>query len=337
MNHGIRTGIFFLCLALAACQSDASKTPAGGNGALLEAPPYAGITDSIRREPKNAALYQQRAALLTQQGQYPLAAGDLEKAWQLSPSEGLAMEQVNNRFLQGKTKEAVALLQQFLQQYPQSAGLKRRLGEAYLQGGEYDRAIAVYDSILAANTNDFEAYYERATLYLEQKDSARAIADLEKSYALQPTQLAALSLANLYAEKKNPRALVLADSVIARDQNQEMIDPVFIKGIYYANTKNANKALEAFDQCIRMDWKFHEAYIEKGIIYFEQKNLDEALKQFKLAATVTNTYPDAYFWQGRCYEALGKTQEAISNYVRAYALDKDFSEARERAEKLRGG
>jgi tetratricopeptide (TPR) repeat protein len=84
-----------------------------------------------------------------------------------------------------------------------------------------------------------------------------------------------------------------------------------------------------------MDWKFQEAYIEKGLIYFDQKNLDEALQQFKLAATVSNTYPDAYYWQGRCYEVLGMKDEALKNYARAYALDKNFTQAIDAVKRLR--
>ncbi|WP_169749164.1 tetratricopeptide repeat protein [Flavihumibacter petaseus] len=323
-------------VAVAGCNSDNGGKAAPNNKAILDAPPFAGVSDSIRRYPDNLSLYLRRADLLTQQAQYVLAYRDLSKVWDKSPTEALGVQLVNNLFLQGKSDEAMKKLQALQQQFPESLLLKRRMGEALLLNGQYDQAIAAYDTIIANDPNDFEAYYERATLHLNKADTAAAITDLEKSFSLQPTQLAAISLANLYAEKKNPRAVALADEVIGRDSAGELIDPVYIKGIYYANTGQSAKALEAFNQCIRMDWKFQEAYIEKGIIYFGQKNLDEALQQFKLAATVTNTFADAYFWQGRCYEALGKKEDAIANYVRAYALDKEFTEARERAEKLGG-
>ena len=227
------------------------------------------------------------------------------------------------------------LLNELTKKFPENINLKRRMGEALLQNKEYDAALQVYNTIIAGDSLDFEAFHERALISLEKKDTTSALRDLETSFRLQPLQLTAVTLANIYAEKKNPRALVLADMVIARDSARELIDPVFIKGIYYGNFKNYAKALEQYNTCIKMDWKFQEAYIEKGIIYFEQKNLDEALQQFKLAATVSNTFPDAYFWQGRCYEQLGMDDEALANYARAYALDKDFSEAVEAAARVK--
>jgi tetratricopeptide (TPR) repeat protein len=93
--------------------------------------------------------------------------------------------------------------------------------------------------------------------------------------------------------------------------------------------------MEQFDKCIRMDWKFADAYIEKGIILYEQKNIDEALQTFKMANTVSAVNADGYYWQARCYELIGKKDEAIDNYAKAYALDKDFIEAKQALDRLR--
>ena len=66
-------------------------------------------------------------------------------------------------------------------------------------------------------------------------------------------------------------------------------------------------------------------------------NYNAALQTFKMAITVTNTDPDAYFWLGRSYEALQRKSDAASNYLKAISLDRNFSEARERLDKLDTG
>lgn len=334
MKSWIKITGLTLLWGIIACNSGEPKE--NGKANILEMPPYAGITDSIRMDEKNRELYIRRAGLLNQQGEHELAYTDLEKAWELAPSEPLAEALVNGLFMMGKNEQALDLLKELTNSYPNNTNLKRRMGEALLHSGKYNQAIAAYEKMIEEDSLDFESYYEKGLLYMEMKDTAAALRDLETSFRIQPIQMTALSLANIYAEIKNPRALELADMVISRDSARENVDPVFIKGIYYANIKNTAKALEQFNQVIRMDWKFHEAYIEKGIIYFEQKNLDEALQQFKLASTVTNTFPDAYYWQGRCYEELGMKDEALASYSRAYALDKTFTEAIEGAERIRG-
>lgn len=337
MNRIVNTCLIMGLLFCGACQSRSSKEPSGSNEmSILDEPPLGGLTDSIKADPKNVALYLRRAAILSQSGHYELAYADLEAVSKLSPSMQLGQQQVNLLFMMGKSDEARTVLQQLMQQYGKNPALQRRLAETYQQSKQYPEAIKIYTEVLQEDSADFETYHERGLIYLEQKDTTAALKDLEHSFALQPLQITALTLANLYAEQKNPRALELANLVIARDSAKEMIDPVFIKGVYFENIKNFPRALEMFSTCINMDWKFQEAYIEKGIIYFDQKNLDMALKQFKLAATVSNTFADAYYWQGRCYEALGKKEEALTNYARAYALDKDFKEAVEAADRVKG-
>lgn len=319
-----------------ACRSNDKKAALKASDAgILTQVPFTGITDSIKASPKDPALYLRRAELLTQAREYGLAYADLTNAWDLSPSQAIGEYRINLLFLGGKNDDAMALLHELTKKYPDNVNLKRRLGEAFLQNKQYREALNTYNKIITADSLDFEAYHERALIYLEDGDTTAAAHDLETSFRLQPLQLTAVTLANIYAETKNPRALVLADIIIARDSAKEVIDPVFIKGVYYGNIKNYPKALEQYNTCIKMDWKFQEAYIEKGIIYFQQKNLDEALQQFKLASTVSNTFPDAYFWQGRCYEQLGMDEEALANYARAYSLDKDFKEAVEAAARVK--
>lgn len=325
-----------LIMLFSACKSR-NKSPdvEAVNTAILQEPPFTGISDSIAADPKDPSLYLRRAELLSQVRQYALSYEDLTRAWEISPDKTIGVYRVNMLFMAGKNEQALNLLQDLNKANPDDINLKRRLGEALQQNGQYVEALTIYNKIIADDSLDFEAYHERALISLDKKDTAAAIHDLETSFRLQPLQLTAITLANLYAEAKNPRAIELADMVIARDSAGEQIDPVFIKGVYYSNIKNYPRALEQFTTCIKMDWKFQEAYIEKGIIYFEQKNLDEALQQFKLAATVSNTFPDAYFWQGRCYEQLGKNEEALSNYARAYALDKEFTEAVDAAARVK--
>lgn len=320
--------IIFIILLFHACKTkDKSPSVQAVNTAILQEEPFNGITDSIAASPKDPALYLRRAEMLSQIRQYELAYADLTRAWDIAPDKTIGVYRVNMLFMAGKNEQGLTLLQELNKKNPDDINLKRRLGEALQQNGQYVEALTIYNKIIADDSLDFEAYHERALISLDKKDTADAIRDLETSFRQQPLQLTAVTLANLYAEAKNPRALELADIVIAKDSVKDQIDPVFIKGVYYGNIKNYPKALEQYNLCIRMDWKFQEAYIEKGIIYFDQKNLDEALQQFKLAATVSNTFPDAYFWQGRCYEELGKNEEALSNYARAFSLDKDFTEA----------
>jgi len=160
------------------------------------------------------------------------------------------------------------------------------------------------------------------------KDTANAIKALEKSFALMPINYSGMALASIYVAKKNPRVIDISNIILSRDTQHIQTEPIYMKGVYYADIKKYDSAMAQFDEVIRRDWKMTDAYIEKGIILYERKQYDEALKVFNLTVTVSNTDADGYYWLGRTYEATGNIQDAIANYERAVALDRTFTEAR---------
>lgn len=325
--------IAFLVL-LAGCDEQ-SNDLASNSTRILYNPPYAGLTDSIEKFPDNATLYLQRAVLLSQNNRHEIATADYKKSWELKPEPGTALEYISNLLLVDKVNEAVNLLKQGVRQYPDNPEFNRRLGEVYSQTGKRDEALQQYNSILKKDSSNFEIWYDKGMLLVQLSDTAAAIQALEKSFSLHPINYSGLALATLYVSAKNPRALEICDLLLSTDTARQQTDPIFMKGVYYSETKQYDKALEQFDECIRRDWKMTDAYIEKGIILFEQNKFSQALEIFRLASTVSNTNADAYFWMARSYEAMGKKEEAITNYKRALALDRNFPEAWEGLQRLK--
>ncbi|HKP32700.1 MAG TPA: tetratricopeptide repeat protein [Chitinophagaceae bacterium] len=327
MNRRKISVLSFCVIILVACGNNEEKN-------ILATKTYASITDSLEKYPDNADLLFRRGELLSQNNQHELANADFQKAWKLKPTEETAMSYVSNLFLIDKPAAAIDLLHEASKKFPDNQEFKRRLSEAYLQSGDAGQALELYNSILQTDSMNFEAWHDKGLLLAEMDDTNAAIAALQRSYAIQPLSMNGIPLANLYAETKNPLALAICDSIIAKDSVAAAVDPYYIKGVYYSNTAQHKLAIEEFEECIKRDWKFSDAYIEKGIVLFEMKNVDEALQTFKLATTVTPRNADAYYWQARCYESIGKRQEAEDNYVRALTLDRTFREAREHLNKL---
>lgn len=320
-------------LIITGCNFNRDKNKAAASE-ILNNPPFESITDSIGKYPDNVLLYLRRADMLSQQNMPELAYPDYKKAWELRKDEAVAISYTASLFMTGRENEAISLLQECIKKFPGNIEFPRRLSEAYMQSGKTEAALNQYDKLIQADSTNFEALYERGILLADLKDTVQAVKSLERAYNLQPLQLVGVALANLYAEIKDKRVLAICDDIIDKDSAQELTDPVFIKGIYFANTQQNDEALEQFENCINRDWKFTEAYIEKGIILFKQNNIDEALKTFALAARVSNTYPDAYYWMGRCYENIGQKEEARENYMRALGLDKKFTEAKDALKRL---
>ena len=319
---------------LAGCH-DKRDSDGETSSAILEKPPFSSITDSIRQFPQKAELYLRRAELLSQTNNHRLAFFDYKKSWTLEPLEQSGLMLSSNLSILGMNKERLSLLEECIKKFPNNSDFSRLMGETYAELGQTGQALELYQSMLNRDSTDFETWYEKGILMESLADTPEAIHALRKAYALKPLSMYALELAHLYAESGNEESLKICDEIIQLDNTRELVDPFFIKGIYYANTGKYSSAIPQFDSCIRRDWKYTEAYIEKGIALFKQSDYMEALATFKMASTVSNTNPDAYFWAGRCYEMLKKNEDAIVNYERALSLDKSFSEAREALKKLR--
>lgn len=303
---------------------------------ILHSPPYSSLTDSINKAPGDLDLRLRRAALLSENNLHGIATPDFAKAWEISGDQNIALAYISNLLMSDHVPAAIRFLQECTSTFPENPEFNRRLGEVFIQQGNPARALEQFDLIIAKDSFNFEAWFDRGALLTSMSDTPAAIASLEKSFAILPVNHSGIALANLYIATKNPRALEVCDILINRDTTASHVDPLLIKGIYFTEVKDYDKALALFEECIRRDWKTTEAYIEKGIILFERKRYDEALKTFTMAATVSNTDPDAYFWMGRCYEALGDPGQAKLNFERAVALDETFTEARDALRRMNG-
>jgi tetratricopeptide (TPR) repeat protein len=303
---------------------------------VLHRAPYASLTDSLDQAKGDpaAGLYFRRAELLSHNNQHELAAEDFRRSWELRPDEITGFRYASTLSIIGQADRAVRLLQDCEKKFPANPTFSTMLGELYQQFGKTKEALAVYDELLAKDSGNFEAWYEKGLLLEKARDTAGAIHALSRAYKLQPINTYGLELAHMYAENRNPAALPICDEMLKKDSAHELLDPLFIKGIYYSNTTQYKKAIIQFDSCIRRDWKFTDAYLEKGIALYQQKQYDSAMGTFLMTVRVSNTYPDGYYWVGRCYEATGHKDQAILYYRQAVALDKDFTEAADRIKKL---
>jgi tetratricopeptide (TPR) repeat protein len=302
---------------------------------ILSNPPYSSITDSIKKNPSNDELYFRRAVLLNKNDLPEPALADFEKAWSLKKEEKYAFG-ISAILLDKKPDSALLFLQDALIRLPQSILLRINLARAYDVQGKTDESLKACNDILKINPAQVDVLKMKAALLDKKGDTAQSIRILEQAYSLAPSDIELnYELAYKYAETKNPKVLVLCDSLAKKDSMSIHAEPHYYKGIYFANINEKGKALTLFDQAIRNDYYFLNAHIEKGRILYDQKKFEDAYKTFNLAMTISPKFADAYFWMAKCQQAMGQPEEAKLNYLRAYGLDRSFTEAKEAADKIK--
>lgn len=301
---------------------------------VLSHPPYSSLTDSVKREPKNDALYFRRAVLLNKNNLPGPALADFEKAWSLKKDERYAFG-ISTIWLDKSPDSAITFLNKALRELPQSILLRINLARAFDGQNNTDAAMKVCEEVLATDPTRTDVLKMMSDLLDKKGQTQASIAALEKAYAITPFDVELnYGLAFKYAENKDPKVITLCDSLAKKDSAGTHAEPYYYKGIYYANTNEKAKAIASFDEAIHHDYYFKNAYIEKGRVLYDQGKMPDAYKVFNLVLTLSPSFPDAYFWMGKCQEAMGQKDEARLNYQRAYGLDKSFTEAKEAADRL---
>ncbi len=231
----------------------------------------------------------------------------------------------------------IAKLQQAVIAKPDSAGLRYLLMDALLADNRFKDALVQNDTLLATDSSNAGLWYRRGAIFLQSGDTLSGITALKRSVERAPMFAEPLlQLSAVYANQLKPEALTIADRIISLAEEPRVASQArFIKGLYYSNINNKEKALEAFDECIKNDYTFLEAYIEKGLLLYDLQNYAEALKVFERAIQVSNTFAEAYYQAGRCLEALGNKEEAKLYYQKTLGLDKGFTAAGEALERVK--
>lgn len=302
---------------------------------VLSQAPYNKLTDSIGKAPKDASLYYRRGTMLLSNQETALAEKDLRTAWQLNPKEEYALR-LTTILKQRNADAAIAFLQEALKRLPASIGLHILLAKGYESKNELDQSLAICNEIIKQYPGQLDALMLKSELLKKQNKNEEALSVLEKAYSYSPDDADLVhQLAFEYAEAKNSKVIPLADSLIRVDVEKRHAEPYYFKGLYYENKGNYSEAIKYFDEAIRHDYNFLDAYMDKGQTCFMQKKYAEALKTFQLATTVFPSEALPYHWLGKTQQALGNKDEARLNYLRAYGLDKTFTEAKDSADGLK--
>lgn len=217
---------------------------------------------------------------------------------------------------------------------PDSVGLRYQLMNELLKNNLYAEAMAQNDTLLKADSANAVFWYRRGAIQLQQGDTATAIASMQTAVQKEPMFMEPLlDIASVYAARSDSNAITATDKVIRIASDPRIQSEArFIQGLYYSNTNDKAKALASFDECIKNDYTFLDAYVEKGLLLYDSKEYKAALAVFEQTIQVSNTFAEGYYNAGRCEEALGNKAEAKLYYQKALGLDKDFKAAKDALE-----
>lgn len=321
-----------------ACHSGEPEQQHAHNDAdsALYAPLVISLTDSITRFPDNEELYFRRALLLFNTDP-ALAQKDFEKAAELKPDVTDFWAGAGEAALVLKDyNRSIAHFERALQTAPGYPYLQYQLATALIENKQFGAADSVA-SVLARSEGTYDkAYYIKARIAEDNKDTALAIRHLTTAIdkaGLQSDYSAVMELGDLLHSQRSAAAIKYYK--LAAQLDSINAEPLVSLGQYYEETGNFAAAIATYNNSITTDADDERAYLGLGRISIQQKNWKEALRYFDLAAKTAPTNAEAYYYRAKCFEGLGRKEDAIDDYVKALTFKKDYPEAKAALDKLK--
>ena len=310
------------------------------------------VTEEIRKDSTNPALYFKRAHMYENNQDIANATKDMFRALSLDSGRAEFFIYTANLFEKAaEPRRGIALMDKAIAMDSTNTDFFVKAAElAYIDTtlkGNYAISLAYLNAAILKNPQNANIYFYKGNVFKELKDTAKAISSFQTATELDPQFYDAyVQLGILLARKKDKSAEKYLDNAIKVNKKPE--DALYAKAnilketaLGLENDKNNapaiakfNEAIDTYHKVIDINYKNVESYMGIAFSYYEMDSVLQAYKYYALATKIEPTYAGAYFSQGLCAEDLGHTKEAIELYQSCLNIDPKFTRAQEHLKKL---
>ena len=203
----------------------------------------------------------------------------------------VAHNKLGNAFLQqGHLDEAIAQLQMALAINPDSAGPHYGLGNAFLQLGRLDDAIAHYQMALTTDPDNADIHNNLGNALLQQARTDEAIACYQKALKINPNHAKAHN--NL--------------------------------GSAFRQQGRMEDAIAQFQKALEINPDDADVHNSLGAVLAQQGRMEEAIAHFEKTLEIKPDYSDARFNLGNAFLQQGHVDEAIAQYQKTLEIKPDY-------------
>ena len=196
-------------------------------------------------------------------------------------------------------------------------------GSAYEAKGEYERALADYNSAVKADEGNAQADIALASFYRSRGQETKAIEAYDKAISLpvDPTEANGyLNRARAERGKGNYTA-ALADLDSAGKLDPKYREVYLERASIHSARRVYAEAIADYDAALAIDPKDAMGYSLRGDAYEGMGNYRRALKDYDAAVALEPGVPTFYADRGGAYMVLGQADSAVLSYTKAIRLD----------------
>jgi len=230
------------------------------------------------------------------------------------------------------------------------------LGIAYLEAGQYSRAVPEFEAAVKLDPNFIGAHSALCRAYLEQNElesaSTAVAAALKLDTNYQPALLLYGTIIEAYhdkgkahlADRQYTEAVAAFQKAIALaadlDNNSQDSHPenthIYVHlGAAYIGMKAHQNAIEALQHAIAQDSDLVDAHYNLGYAYVEQGTYDQAIPHLERAIAIAPHLKRAHYNLARAYRESGNLEAATNAITETLRLDPNYQQAHELADRIK--
>jgi tetratricopeptide (TPR) repeat protein len=213
-------------------------------------------------------------------------------------------------------------------------------GNAYLEAGRLERAIAEYSKAIELDGQSAIAYNNRGVARAVGGEQTSAIADYDRAAAIDPDNgYICRNRGNAYRELGDYERAI-ADFTRAVETDPTCAEAYCGRGTAHQGRNEVDLARADFDRAIGLDQAYAPAHLGRGRICAKRGEFEAAIASFTRAIEIDGELASAYTERGHAHLGAHNFSHAAADYGRAMQLDPTIAEnlrAGELALELRPG
>jgi tetratricopeptide (TPR) repeat protein len=221
-----------------------------------------------------------------------------------------------------KYREALPVLQQATEQYPDSALGFDVLGTVALRLMDTALARVSFDKAISLFKDDFIDYSNKGLLERKTKEYEKSVLDYNRAIEIKPND------AYSYDGRANTEA-EMGRYTAALDDYQKAIDledssngqTFYNRGIAYDDMDNDLPAIKDYTKALSLSDTIKDAYFHRAIDYDEQTEYNLALQDFASYIKLDSKHARVYKYRAATYIKIHNYPAAISDYKSALKLN----------------
>lgn len=282
--------------------------------AVVQNPALDEATKRIQQNPDSAQAYIDRAIIHYKLTNNDAALADLDSALALDKYiPKIYLLQADLYFVKRDIVRCIKSLEAGAEALPENKEILLLLSRYYFFNHEHDKSIKTADNALKLDPGYAPAYYQKAMIFLEVKDTAKAISNLQTSVEQDPDfEEAYLLLGEIYSFKKNPLAIQYFRNAAKIDPRNN--DTRYALALALQDHKKYNEALDEYRLMITESPQDEKAHYGMGWVYFQLDSTEKAKASFEIVIRIKPDYTDAYYMLGLIAESVGDIKNAEYYY-----------------------